>query len=194
MVTHVDEVYETYALIKRAYEELQDEGYHLTFPQFGIMLEVPGLIYELVQIMEIVDFISVGTNDLAQYIFAVDRTNAKVSSLYGHLYPALLNSLNHIRSVTQRFDKEVSICGEMTSSPLASPLLVGLGFRSLSMNAVVLPKIKWILRHLSSAECENIAYKALQKRNKDQVHKLMSRFLVDHRLGALIGADKGYDG
>lgn len=125
-------------------------------PPVGVMLEVPSLLFMLPELKQYIDFISVGTNDLTQYLLAVDRNNTHVAPLYDSLHPAVLRMLNLSGRKPPAGDP-VSVCGEMAANPLGAMILIGLGYRQLSMNGRSIPRIKYLLRHLDAAALETAA-------------------------------------
>jgi len=110
------------------------------------MLEVPSLLFDLERIIDRVDFISIGTNDLMQFMFAVDRDNALVSARFDALHPAFLRALGRVAALATQKGKRVSICGEMAGKPLEAMALLGLGFRSFSMSPTGIGPIKALVR------------------------------------------------
>ncbi|HUN11971.1 MAG TPA: phosphoenolpyruvate--protein phosphotransferase [Rhabdaerophilum sp.] len=112
----------------------------------GVMLEVPSLLFDLERIIDRVDFISIGTNDLMQFMFAVDRDNALVSARFDALHPAFLRALGRVAALATQKGKRVSICGEMAGKPLEAMALLGLGFRSFSMSPTGIGPIKALVR------------------------------------------------
>ena len=128
--------------------------------QLGVMVEVPVVVPILSDILPLVDFLSVGTNDLVQYLLAVDRDNQRVAKMYDPFHPGVLRVLEQIAQVAGRSGKPVSICGEIAGDHLFTPLLVGLGFRELSMAPVFLPRVKLTVRSFSLAECRSLAAQA----------------------------------
>lgn len=157
MISHLMEVDDTIVLIKQAYAELQDEYEGILMPKIGVMIEVPSAVYQVNEIIERVDFLSVGSNDLTQYLLAVDRNNPRVASLYDSLHPAVLQALRQISDAGRRVGKEVSICGEMAGDPVAVMLMLGMGITSFSTNASSLPKVKWVVRRISLTEAKRYA-------------------------------------
>lgn len=111
----------------------------------GTMLEVPSLIFQLPQLVKLVDFVSVGTNDLCQFLFAVDRGNAQIWERYDALSPALLNTLKYICDTCKEAHIPCSVCGEMAGKPLEAMALIGLGFQTISMNPSALGAIKSVV-------------------------------------------------
>ncbi|MCH2325022.1 MAG: phosphoenolpyruvate--protein phosphotransferase, partial [Pseudomonadales bacterium] len=142
MISNVNEVNSALQLIKRAYRELLQEHLNVKFPPIGVMIELPAAVYQTRALARLVDFISVGSNDLTQYLLAVDRNNPRVANLYSAFHPAVLNALYHVVSEAQQEEKPVSICGEMAGDPGAAVLLMAMGFDTLSMNSAALLKVK----------------------------------------------------
>jgi phosphotransferase system enzyme I (PtsP) len=188
MITDVSEIKEATKLIKRARKELLLEGYDIKAPEIGIMIEVPSVVFELPHILKYVNFVSVGTNDLAQYILAIDRNNEKVSHLYSSFHPAVIQALYQIAIHAREQKKPVSICGEMAGNPLATALLIGMGYNSLSMNPVNILKSKWILRSLSYTTCQNILKQVLLLHSKTEIEAYLTNFLLENNLGGMIRA------
>ncbi len=187
MVTSIDEIEEAKALLLRACAEVSREmKCECTLPPVGIMLEVPSLVFMLPQLVHRVDFISIGTNDLTQYLLAVDRNNTHVALLYDNLHPALLRSLNIIALECQRYQLPVSVCGEMAGTPMGALLLIGLGFRQLSMSGRSLPRVKYLLRHLDPAILQPFMQQVLKAETAIEIKKLSADFMERQGLGGLI--------
>jgi len=149
MISGVAELEEAMELIQRCHDEVLSEGYSEPMPPIGVMIEVPSAVYLARALAARVDFLSVGSNDLTQYLLAVDRNNARVADLYHPLHPAVLNALQDIVAAAHSEGKTVSICGELAGDPRAAPLLLAMGFDQLSMNSANLPRVKKVLRSLS---------------------------------------------
>lgn len=187
MVTSIDEIDEARTLLLRACDEVSRElKCECAPPPLGIMLEVPSLVFMLSQLANRVDFISVGTNDLTQYLLAVDRNNTHVALLYDNLHPALLRSLNLIATQCQYYQLPVSVCGEMAGTPIGALLLIGLGFRQLSMSGRSLPRVKYLLRHLDPVMLQPFMQRVLQAETATEIKKLSSEFMERQGLGGLI--------
>jgi len=146
MITSVSEVEEALHLIYRAYQELIEEGMKVTMPEVGVMIEVPAAVYLAKTLSRIVDFISVGSNDLTQYLLAVDRNNPRVAELYDSFHPAVLGALKHVAEEAKKNNCTVSVCGEMAGNPAGALLLMAMGYDMLSMNATNLPRVKSVIR------------------------------------------------
>ena len=156
MITTMDEWASAKQLIERCLEEVTSEGFDSKLPSLGVMIEVPGAIYLVPQLAQEVDFFSVGSNDLTQYLLAVDRSNARVAGLYQSLHPAVLSAFGQILDAAHAANRPVSICGEMAGDPRAAPLLVGLGFDQLSMNAGSLLLVKRVLSSFGRDDLETL--------------------------------------
>jgi len=133
-------------LIYREYHQLRSEGYDVAMPQIGVMIEVPAAVYQVRELAERVDFLSVGSNDLTQYLLAVDRNNPRVASLYHSFHPAVLQALYSIAKDAKDMNVQLSICGEMAGDPAGAVLLIAMGYDALSMNASNLLKVKSVIR------------------------------------------------
>lgn len=190
MVTTLSEIEEAAYLVEQAYEELLEEGYVIAKPKLGVMIEVPAAAYLAREISKRVDFISVGSNDLTQYLLAVDRNNARVAGLYDSLHPAMLRILLRIVEGGHGAGVEVSICGEMASDPLSVILLLAMGFDSLSMNSASLPRIKWIIRNLSIATARKILAEVLEFEHPAEIRMHLQKALENEGLGGLIRSGK----
>ncbi|MBA2779162.1 phosphoenolpyruvate--protein phosphotransferase [Billgrantia kenyensis] len=148
MVTNVDEVDDALRMLDRAIRELAEEGITATRPKVGVMLEVPATLYQLDALAERADFFSVGSNDLTQYLLAVDRNNPRVASLYDACHPAVLSALARLAEDARRLKKPISVCGELAGDPAGALLLMGMGFDALSMNAPSLPRVRAAIRRV----------------------------------------------
>ncbi len=158
MISNVPELESALELIYRVYDELtNEEGYRISMPLIGAMIEVPGAVYQTRELARRVDFLSVGTNDLTQYLLAVDRNNPRVAELYHIYHPALLKALAMIIDGARQENCQVSVCGELAGDPLGAVLLVGLGYDILSMSSANLLRVKAMLRQLSLADIRAIA-------------------------------------
>ena len=156
MISGIEELQEALVLIRRCHVEVQSEGYTQPFPPVGVMIEVPSAVYLAGALASQIDFLSVGSNDLTQYLLAVDRNNPRVADLYRALHPAVLAALQHVVDAAHSHGKTVSICGELAGDPRAVPLLLAMGFDQLSMNAANLPRVKKILTSMSLKDTKDL--------------------------------------
>jgi phosphotransferase system enzyme I (PtsP) len=173
MISTVTELDEALLLVQRAHDELAEEGYPVRMPPVGVMIEVPAAVYQAEALARRVDFLSVGTNDLTQYLLAVDRNNPHVAKLYDELHPAVLRALLQVLVGARVHGREVSVCGEMAGDPLAAVLLIGMGVHSLSMGASSLLRIKRVIRSISRARAREVLKVALQCEDADAVRRLL---------------------
>ncbi len=162
MISSLEEVRRSKELVEEAKEELRREG--LPFDDaipIGMMVEVPSAVQLADRFIEEVDFFSLGTNDLIQYLLAVDRNNRKVASLYEPLHPAVLRALAAVVRVADAAGKPVSLCGEMAADPACTLVLIGMGLRDLSMSGFFVPVIKRLIRSIDITEAATVAAEAL---------------------------------
>lgn len=187
MVTSVTEVDEAKQLIQQAFDEVSAE-LSVMMPKIGCMIEVPSAVYQARLIAKKVDYLSVGSNDLTQYLLAVDRNNAKVADLYDCFHPAVLQALQDVVHAARLEGKPVSICGEMASDPLAIFLLIAIGYTSFSVNASNLLRIKWVIRRCSIKRARKMLQEVMQLDNAKAIRLKLSNILESAGLGGLIRA------
>lgn len=144
----------------------------------GIMIEIPSAAVLADVLAPQVDFFSIGTNDLAQYTLAVDRTNEQVAHLADPLHPAVIRLIHQVIEAAHRHGKWVGLCGEMAGEPLAVPLLLGLGLDEFSMAATAIPSVKALLRKLTREQAQNIAQHCLRLPNLQRVRAFLSSELA----------------
>jgi phosphoenolpyruvate-protein phosphotransferase len=190
MISALGELEEALTLIDRTYNELIEEGEPVTRPRVGAMIEVPAAVYQIESLARRADFFSVGSNDLTQYLLAVDRNNARVAKLYEHLHPAVLRALVQIVEGAHRCGRPVSICGAMAGDPTAVILLLGMGIDNLSMNASSLLRVKWVIRSFSQHAARELLDQALHLEHPESIHRLLNDALEDVGLGALVRGGK----
>lgn len=192
MVTSVAEVTEAVKYIAQAHQELIDEGFAVQRPQVGAMIEVPSAVYQVDKIAAEVDFISIGTNDLTQYILAVDRNNERVAYLYDSLHPAVLRSLYDLMQRARAAESEVAItaCGEMASDPMGVVALLALGVDAMSMSASRLLVAKWVIRSIPQHQAKTLLHEAMQFDTAEAVRHHLQQALDAAGLGGLTRAGK----
>ncbi|WP_028868636.1 phosphoenolpyruvate--protein phosphotransferase [Psychromonas arctica] len=194
MVGSVGEVEESKRLIEQAWQEICWEQ-HLTTEQFplpdiGVMIEVPSAIFIIDQLAPLVDFLSIGTNDLTQYLLAVDRNNSRVADLFDSYHPAVLQAMQFILKQSQKNNIEVSICGELAGDPIGLLMLLGLGYRKLSMNAFNINKVKYLLNKVTIPELEACTQVALKGHDGAFIKKTFIDYLDAKGLGGFVRAGK----
>lgn len=183
MVSGYSEVVATKEIIEECKRELESEGkpFGKTLP-FGIMVEVPSTAVMAKEFAKEVDFLSIGTNDLIQFLLAVDRGNDIVSTYYQEFHPAVIRTLYHIIKLGKEGDAMVSMCGEMASDVKATPLLVGLGLDSLSVNPAHIPYIKKIIRNLEFSKAEQLANECLSCLTEKEIIDKIEKFFKENLL------------
>ena len=186
MIGQIDEIKAARQAVERARLELIEEGYECPAPSIGAMLEVPSALYSIAALSRYVDFFSVGTNDLTQYLLAVDRNNPNVAPLYNHLDPAVLRALHGVIRDARRCGKPVSVCGEMAADPGSAILLLGMGLATFSMSASAVLRIKWVIRTFSSQRAKHVLYRAMRMESAETVRKMLDDELGRAGLGELV--------
>jgi len=179
MISTFEEIKKANAVFNEVKKELKKEKVDFDdHIQVGIMVETPSAAIMSSQMAAQVDFFSIGSNDLTQYVLAVDRGNERVSHLFDHFHPAVLRLIKQVIDAGHKAHIWVGICGELAADPLAIPLLIGFGIDELSMSPVAIPKAKMVLRALTVPECEDIAQKALNFRGASEVKKFLKRMVT----------------
>jgi len=187
MISTVAEVEELQQLIRRAHDELIEEGFAVSMPSIGVMVEVPSAVYLAQELARRVEFLSIGTNELTQSIRAGDRNNPHVADLYVDLHPAVLRAMQQVVDGARLYNRSVSVCGELAGNPLAVMLLVGMGVECLSMSAGSLLKVKWVVRSFSRSRARQLVQVALRMEDARQVRRFMEGVLAEMGLGGLVG-------
>ena len=188
MISSVREVEEALALIRRAWVELrQNEGLRIAKPLVGAMIEVPAAVFQIRALSERVDYLSVGSNDLTQYMLAVDRDNPRVARLYSGYHPSVLQVLAKIAIDSHASRLPVSICGELAGDPAGAILLLGMGYQSLSMNLASLPRVKAAVRRVTLTQARELLTRVLKCASTDQVVGHLGVFMGELGLGWLSG-------
>ena len=190
MISNVNEVNGALQLIKRAYLELIQEHLDVKFPPIGVLIELPAAVYQTRALAKLVDFISVGSNDLTQYLLAVDRNNPRVANLYSAFHPAVLSALCHVVSEAQQEEKPVSICGEMAGDPGAAVLLMAMGFDILSMNAAALLKVKSVIRSVSLDAAQNLLDQVMQMEDAQMIRSAVDLTLYNAGVDRLLRSSR----
>jgi len=174
MVTSYQEIKKIKAILLECIEELR--LHNIEFEKdvkMGVMVEVPALIYILEHIIGEIDFISIGTNDLVQYLLAVDRTNEAIAELYDPLHPSVLQSIYHICNIVHNAGKKVTLCGEIASIPSYAKLLIGLGVDELSVAPLSIPIVKKAIREVNKKEAEEVARRVLFMKSSDEIREFL---------------------
>ena len=193
MVSGIEEVREFRRAYRAVCDDLRAEGVeHRPDVPLGIMVEVPSVAIQAELYTKTVDFFSIGTNDLTQFTLAVDRGNDLVADLYHELHPAVLGLIAHTAKTANEAGIPVSVCGEVAADPRVTPLLVGLGVRTLSASPAYLTLVKRVIRAFTLEEAEDLARRALRQPDATSVGRLLDYFLACHNrdLADLLGLDQ----
>ena len=159
-------------------------------PKIGAMIEVPSAVYQIEDICKMVDFVSIGTNDLTQYLLAVDRNNENVADLFSSLHPAVLKAMCQIVEGAAVSDTPVAVCGELAGDPLGVMALLGMGIDTLSMSVGSLLRAKKVIMSFSHAELTEMLQQALSMSDALMIREMYASKLDERGLGGLIRAGK----
>ncbi|NOX88344.1 MAG: phosphoenolpyruvate--protein phosphotransferase [Calditrichaeota bacterium] len=178
MISSVDEILKTKALIEEVKKSLLFDKIEFNPDiKLGAMIETPAAAMLADILTEYVDFFSIGTNDLTQYVLAIDRTNEKVSKYFSTFNPAVLNFVEATIKAAEKKGLPITLCGEFAAVPEAIPILLGMGLRSLSMNPFSIAGAKKIIRSLKLSECEKLYQDIKNYHTADEIEKACSSFV-----------------
>ena len=181
MISTIDEINRSKKIIKECMDELTNEKISFDSEmKIGIMVEVPSAAVMTKEFADAVDFLSIGTNDLIQYLMAVDRGNDLVSDLYQEFSPVVLRTIKKIVDDAKLVGKPVSLCGEMAADTLAMPLLVGLGLESLSISPATIPYTKRIIKSFNYKDAKTMADKCITACYETEIEKIIQKFFEEH--------------
>ena len=170
MISSIEELTRAREILVEAKAELYKEGLeHNPEIEVGIMVEVPSAVWLAPRLIREVDFFSIGTNDLIQYLLAADRNNPKVAHLYESLHPAVLSAVHEVVNVARGAGKQVCICGEMASDPMTTLLLLGMGLDQMSLSPLFIPVVRKLLRGSNYQTARHIAHDALQMSSVQEI-------------------------
>jgi phosphoenolpyruvate-protein phosphotransferase len=178
MVTTVGEVRAAREVYERVARRLRRRGERIPekLPPLGIMIETPGAALSADALALEADFFSIGTNDLTAYTLAVDRAESDVAELYDPIHPAVLRLVQFATEAALRMRMPVAICGELAAAPKLTPLLLGLGVRSLSMNASAVPKVKQVIRSVQIDACVRFARRLMEQADPERIRAMIDGF------------------
>ena len=178
MVTTVAEVRASREVFERVARRLRRRGERIPekLPPLGIMIETPGAALSADALALEADFFSIGTNDLTAYTLAVDRAETDVAVLYDPLHPSVLRLVQFATEAALRMRMPVSVCGEMAAEPRLTPLLLGLGLRSFSMNAGAVPRVKQRVRAVAIDDCARFARRVMEQADPEKIAELVEGF------------------
>ncbi len=191
MISGRAELDDSLFLINRVRAEIEEEsGEKIWLPKIGAMIEVPSAVYQIDDICEMVDFVSIGTNDLTQYLLAVDRNNENVADLFSSLHPAVLKAMRQIVEGARAADTPVSVCGELAGDPLGVMALLGMGIDTLSMSVGSLLRAKKVILSFSLSELADLFAQAVDMPDAFMIRELYASRLDERGLGGFIRAGK----
>lgn len=183
MISSAREVDAVRELLVRAAAECESAGQATGAAPLGAMIEVPSAVFQMASLARRVAFFSIGSNDLTQYLLAVDRSNARVARHFDSLHPAVLRALDSAVRGARDAERPISVCGEMAGNPAAAVLLMGMGVKTLSMAATNIPGVKRALRTFTLQHAQRLAAGALQAEDPADVHRLLGAAFDDAWLG-----------
>ncbi|GAL13793.1 phosphoenolpyruvate-protein phosphotransferase of PTS system [Vibrio astriarenae] len=190
MISSMEEILWVKDVLAEVRQELRKE--EMPFAErvpLGIMLEVPSVAFIIDQCCEEIDFFSIGSNDLTQYLMAVDRDNAKVAKNYNSLNPAFLRTLDHVVREVHRHGKWIGLCGELGAKGSVLPLLVGLGLDEISMSAPSIAATKERISKLDSRECRQLLNRAMECRTVQEVEHVLAQFRMTQSEAPMVSKD-----
>ena len=190
MISSVGELREALELLRCAEAELREDGVPVQTPRVGIMVEVPSAVYQIDTLVRMVDFVSIGSNDLTQYLLAVDRNNDRVAKLYDPLHPAVLMAIRYVIERCQVAGRPVSVCGEMAGDPASALVLMAMGVDSLSMNLGSVLKIKWLIRSIRYEAAQDFLAEIMTLDHAAIIRERANVFLDQHGLSGLLRVGK----
>jgi phosphotransferase system enzyme I (PtsI) len=175
MVASLDDIRKAKSIIAAVTEELKKEGAPLGKVKIGIMIEIPSIALMADLAAKEVDFASIGSNDLCQYLCAADRMNSAAAPYYQSYHPAMFRLIKETAASFKKAGKPLSICGELGGDPLATPVLIGLGLRKLSMGAASIAAVKRTLASLTIKKAEESAAKVLTLATAEEVKEYLGK-------------------
>ena len=190
MISSLSELRSAKVLINQAYAEVLEEGVNVKTPQVGVLIEVPAAVYQARMLAKEADFMAVGSNDLTQYMLAVDRNNPRVADLYKEVHPAVLSALREVARAVHAEEKPLGICGELAGTPTGAVLLMAMGYHVLSMNATHLLKVKWVIRNIKRSDARRILARVLRMDTAEEVEDYVQQQLVNAGLGKVVRTKK----
>jgi phosphoenolpyruvate-protein phosphotransferase (PTS system enzyme I) len=179
MISGVDEIIKIRAIIENEKTSLDQHKIPSGDPRIGAMIELPSAVINIEKIVKEVDFLCLGTNDLVQYILAVDRDNETIADWFRTLDPSVLKAIDLVVKAADIAGKQMLVCGEMAGSPFYTPILIGLGVRELSMNSGSIPRVRRVVEGLALEETQVLIERAKECRSSDEVESILRTAIHD---------------
>ena len=191
MISGLTELRRAKQLIDQAYAEVLEEGVQVKRPQVGVLIEVPAAVYQARLLAREADFIAVGSNDLTQYLLAVDRNNPRVAELYQEIHPAVVTALREVARAVHAEEKPLGICGELAGTPAGAMLLMAMGYHVLSMNATHLLRVKWVIRNIKRSDARRMLARVMRMHTAEEVTPFLNQEMLRLGLGKVMPARLG---
>ena len=191
MISSLTELRRAKQLIDQAYAEVLEEGVQVKRPQVGVLIEVPAAVYQARLLAREADFIAVGSNDLTQYLLAVDRNNPRVAELYQEIHPAVVTALREVARAVHAEEKPLGICGELAGTPAGAMLLMAMGYHVLSMNATHLLRVKWVIRNIKRSDARRMLARVMRMHTAEEVTPFLNQEMLRLGLGKVMPARLG---
>jgi phosphoenolpyruvate-protein kinase (PTS system EI component) len=176
LVSSIEEVRRCKQILQSEKAALETAGTEVGNPGIGVMIEVPSAIFIARNLAAYIDFFCLGTNDLVQYLLAVDRDNDSVADWYQTLHPSVLHAIAELFTAAIDSHRTVFVCGEMAGSPFYAPILLGLGARSLSMNVHSIPQVRRLLTGVTIEDCRILVNSVRACETADDAEKLLQNY------------------
>ena len=187
MITSVREIRETISILNEEKTKLKQSNIPFDDTiKIGILVEVPAAVIILEKLLKYVDFISIGTNDLVQYVLAVDRNNQKVAFIYNPLHPAVVSIIEKVISTCKKHDKPVVICGEAAANPRCAYLYLGMGVDQMSMNPSTVPTIKHLIRNVRQNDARETLKQVLEMDDTDEIGDFLDEVVSDRLIDTIV--------
>ena len=180
MISGLSELMEANLLLEEAKQELRQKGQAFEERgEVGTMVEIPSAVHVASDLARHCDFFSIGTNDLTQYMLAVDRVNDEVAHLYNPAHPAVVRAMKIVIDAANAANIPVGSCGEIAGESIYTPLLLGLGLRELSVTPITLPEIRYIVRRMDVGDMKRLAKQVLECGDPDRIQNILQDFLSE---------------
>lgn len=180
MISDVAELIRVKQILKQEKNKLRRKNINFGEPKLGAMIEIPAAVFLIEEIVKEVDFISLGTNDLVQYLLAVDRDNEIVVDWFRTLHPAVIKSIGKVSKAAELYEKPLIVCGEMAGTPLYAAILIGLGVKDLSMNLYSIPRVRNIISQIAFDEAKSVADELQTCRTSDELEEFVRENFKKH--------------
>ncbi len=180
MISDIAEIIRVKQILKQEKNKLTRKNIDFGNPKLGAMIEIPAAVFLIEEIIKEVDFVNLGTNDLVQYLLAVDRDNEAVADWFRTLHPAVIKSIKKVSEVANRYEKPLIVCGEMAGTPIYVAILIGLGVTDLSMNLNSIPRVRNVISNIAYEEAKSVADELQMCRTSDELEQFVRENFKKH--------------